>query len=356
MSATLSDLRDRLQTSLGDFDGIYADLYTAALNDATRETFPALHRRLDLIELVSGSSVPNGHFRDWTVSNSVPDFWGLSNATAAANTSGAHYRGGSKSMILTASAINGYAEVNSSAFPRLLDLGGYQVTARAWLRPEVANDCFLRIYAVNTTGVTQSLDSVNTATAAQWTLFGLSDQQLIGDLTFLGIRALIKTNAKTCHIDNLRLYGKELLDYVLPVDFKKGKLLKVSIQASGGADDIYPASWEVVYGWSLQDDGTNKYLHMPYHYYDDAYIRLEGIAPLETAASDTDSISVPEDKVALLVAYAKYLVFNRRIGIVSSQEVGRYEMLAERALKEYYRLLPMMRMATPSIQMKIPIY
>jgi len=69
--------------------------------------------------------------------------------------------------------------------------------------------------------------------------------------------------------------------------------------------------------------------------------------------ADTDTIELENEKVNLLIAYAKYKLYQMVEGPVSSQDTRRYETNSGKAYGEYMRLLPKLRMYTPSSAMNV---
>ena len=338
------------------------DMYVNALNDAIRELYPTLHRKLDVTELVTGNILPNSHFRDWA-SNSYPDKYTVTNATAAATTTAGLTRGGAKSALVTASAADGYMSITSKDYPRLLDLVGKSVHFYAWAYPSTANDAFLTIYTVGKTStgtVTQTLNSTTACPATSWTLLKLEDQAINEDIDEIQFRFRIHTNGETCYFDHARVQGRNIFEYLMPTDFKGGSIDQVHVQANSYSaeitDDIKPTMWDRVTGYGIIDDGTDKFLGLPTGYSERRLIRLIGHAPLEAVSAYSGTISLDGEKVNLLVAYAKYKLYQMIEGPVSSQDVGRFEKESAKAYGEYMRLLPGLRMYTPTGKLKLPVY
>ena len=311
------------------------DWYINALNDAIRETSAHLFRYMDVTELVLGNLLPNAHFRDWT-SSSNPDKWTTSNVTAAANTTTDYIRGGAKSVKVTASATDGYLYCGYVTNPYLLGVMGKNVTARVWAYPQVANDARIYLYTIKAEGTEQNLYSTTTCPAGKWTLLELSNQSISDDIVQFQYGLQVRTDTKYAYFDNARLIGADVTNYLLPIDFRDGHLAQVILQ--GGAYSDYPAdallTMDVseIYGWDIKKDGTDKYLVMPYPYSGgEQLIRLVGDAPLSTVSAYTDTVEISGEQVNLLIAYAKYKLYQMVEGQVSSQEIGRYESQSAKA-------------------------
>lgn len=237
-----------------------------AINRAIEELYPSLHKRLDDLTLITGNILPNASFEDWA-SSSYPDFYGVTNATAAETTTAGLIRGqrGTTSALVTASAADGYVYISSDNYPRLLDLMGHDVDFYAWAYPSAADDAFLTIYTVSNDGsTTQTLSSTTSCPASVFTRLELEDQTLNDDLEEIQIRFRVHTNGETCYFDDAVVCGKNLYEYLLPDNFQNGSVDQVYRQTEGYSDDVaaydlHPRKWQSE-GFSIIDDGTYKYL------------------------------------------------------------------------------------------------
>ncbi len=337
--------------------------YIAAFNDTIRELSDVLFKYLDVSELVTGNILPNSHFRDWTLST-YPDKWTLSSAniTATAYTTAGGYWGGTKSMnaLTGAAGANSYVYVTSDNWPALLDTMGKTVSAYVWAYPQTADDATIVLYTIKADGTTtQTLTSTTACPAGKWTLLKLENQAINDDIVNFQFRLAVASNSKYVYFDHARLIGTDNTKYLLPNDFRDGKLARVEIQTSGYSDkicdDLRPNSWETCYDWIISNDGTDKYLELPY-YPSSSLIRLRGTGTLSTVSAYTDTIEIDGDKLNLFIAYAKYKLYQAIEGPVSSQDVGRYESNSAKAYGEYLRLLPSLRMNPPKTTMKLSTY
>jgi len=323
-----------------------------AILEAVEEVYPALYRPLDVAELSTGNYLPNSHFRDWT-STSYPDKYNKISATCAKATAAGLYRGGSSSSLVSPSAADGYMFITSgnttdAGYPRLLDLMGRTVSFYAWAYPSTADDAFLTIYTLQADGTAQTLNSTTTCPATKWTLLKLEDQTLNDDLVEIQFRFRVHTNAQTCYFDNARVTSKNTFEYLLPLDFKNGSVAEVYIQSTGysdfACDDLRPRYWERVFGYDIIDDGTDKHLSLPYLYTKDRQIRLVGKTPLEDMSASTNAlaaaktISLDGEKLRLLIAYAKYKLYQLVPEVPAAEDLGRFETAQAKALFEYRRL------------------
>tara|TARA_Y100000310_G_scaffold131489_1_gene130696 strand:- start:1634 stop:2947 length:1314 start_codon:yes stop_codon:yes gene_type:complete len=324
-----------------------------SINDAIKELRNVLHRRLDFWEVVSGDMLPNPFFRDWT-SSSKPDKWTIKDGSATANTGGMYTLGAKKSMKLVATATNGLAYVSSDDYPRLLDAMGRTADLRAWARPTTADDAFVRIETKQADGTTQVLQSTTTCPVNEFSELSLTDQMLNDNLVQINVGVGVGTNGQSAHFTKSRLFGRTTYEYLLPNDFRDGALSDVEVQSNGDTNTIAPRFWSKARGWDIEDDGTDKFLRMPSSYPNDVYFRLKGYAPLSTVNAASDTIETDEENhLSMLIAYAKYLLYQKTEQPVSSEDKGRYETQAAKAYGEYKRLLPSGRMVPPSGPMRL---
>ena len=334
------------------------DLYVDAINDAIREIYPVLHRKLDVAELVTGNILPNSHFRDWA-STALPDKWAVSNAAATASTAIGTYRGGKKSAKVTPTATDGYLYISSDTYPRLLDIMDKTVSIRGYAYPEVANDPKLIIYTNDTAGSTQTLSTATAASAGVFTKLELEDQAINDNLEEVQIRCQVASSTKYTYFDHVRLIGADVNEYLLPTDFKDGTIDEVHIQSSGYSDeicdDLHPTQWEKVYGWEIINDGTDEFLKLPYLYPTERLIRLLGYAPLSTVSLDANTVELDGEKVNLLIAYAKYKLYTYIEPPVSTQDIRRYETGSMKAYSEYMRLKTKLAMSKGSPTMNLGV-
>ena len=310
----------------------------SAIQDAILEKYPQTFLYLDNRDLVTGNILPPFN---WATSSTL-DVWTEPTGTLAKNTDKTYIWRGSSSAKLTASGANDYLYVTSDVHRRLLDLMGENVDFKCWVYPEVADDVFLTIYTVQKDGTTQTLNSTTTTYAGKKCLIELEDQSINDDIEHFEARLRVKTDTKYGYFDMPRLTGKDVHEYMLPKDFQDGDVSEVYIQTSGhsddACDDILPINWHQVYNSKIRDDGTYKYLYLPNSYGDNKQIRLIGQKPLESLSSATDTISLDQEHIRPLIAYALYLLFERQKDGASSEDIGRIEYTAQYWLGKYNQL------------------
>jgi hypothetical protein len=340
-TTTLLVLRGDLQTAIGADEGQYAGKYTDAIKNAIKQTYPTLHRPLEDRSLVTGNILPNAHFEDWA-SSSNPDFYSLTTATCAEETTSYRGQRGSSACKVTATSAGGYLYISSDTYPRLLDLMDKSVSAYVWANPQTADDGTVEIYTKQADGTEQTLTSTTSNPAGEFTLLKLEDQTPNDDLVEVQIRVKVTTNGQYVIYDGLRVVsGQNVYDYVLPTDVLNGDLAQVYVQISGysekACDDINPrqSSFSQVRDWDIVNDGTYDYLHFDSSYSTSRQIKLIGTTPLETLSADADTISLSGNKTDLLIFYAAYLLYEMQAHVVASKDISRYERAAMYWLAKY---------------------
>ena len=354
-TTALSVLKTKLQTAIADDKRIYWEHYADAINNAIREVYPNLHRPLDDVSLITGNILPNSHFEDWATTT-YPDHYNVSTVTALEETT--EIRGGASSAKVTRAGADGYMYISEVEWPRLLDLMDKTISFKCWVLASSASQAYIEINTEKADGTTTQIETSSAHSGAgEWELLEIEDFELNDDLTVIKFSFKVITADGDVCFDNARITGKTVYEYLLPQDLQDGHISQVYIQTSGYSDDIcddlHPSSWEKVYGWGTVNDGSYKYLRLPAGYSNGRRIRLVGHCPLETLSADTDTVSIDGEKPNLLIAYAAHLLFEMEMGIPSATDVSRYERLSAYWLNKYYRMLPQLKMATPSGTMKI---
>jgi len=353
-----------------DFHRYQREYYKKAINDAIREIYPALHRKIEARSLTTGNILPP---EDWWPTTSTLKFYSQQGTSASIDQStgsGLYYGElGSRAIKFTAGAgtTDDYLYISAKDYPRLLDLMDRSVDFKSWIytnctRSTASNEPWLQIYTKNSTGGEQTLPSTTASHDALssecWNLLELESQSLNDDLTDVQIRFRVNPKGKYIILDKPRVVGKHLYEYMLPYNFQNGELHQVWIQTSGYSDDpcddIQPRTWERVYGYSVKDDGTYKWIRMPFLPSNNRQIWLIGTAPLSTLSSDTDTVEIDGERINLLVALAKYKFYQQLSEPAGAQDVSRYKNALAEAYGEYLRLLRSHRMPMPSGTMKLP--
>ncbi len=328
-----------------------------ALNQAARKIHPYLFRIITNEDLISNNALPNGRFTDWSVST-YPDYWRVTNATATKTTTISAIRGGSASVLLVASADNGYMACTSSiTFPSLLDLQGRTVSFKAWAFPSMtANTAVLEIVTIQPDGTTQTLTSTTACPLSKWTLLELENQVLNDNLHLIQAKCKITTSGSSVYFANARLIDS-VQRYVLPLDFQNPQAIvdRASIQITGQSDDYCDdflgyAQFTPFWGWDTFDDSTTKYLttsNLP----SNRIIRLEGHAPLESNLdAATDTMTIEDPYTDLLIEYAAHLLFDMEAGIPSGQDRDFLLRESFRYRTNYESMRGSMKMIPPNSQ------
>ena len=335
MTTTLLSLRSKLQTAIGDKNQVYADNYSDAITNAIEQIYPDLFRYLDNRDLITGNILPPFN---WSTT-ALLDIYTEGAGTTLKNTDGAYIWRGSSSLKATASGADDYWYISSNDYPRLLDLMDKTIDFKCWVYPEVANDVWIQIYTVKADGTTkqylpqdyadeQSTAGFSyatiapTAPAGAFTLLEAEDQSINDDIVEIQFRMGVHSTTKYAYFDQPRATGRDIHEYLLPTDAKKGVISRVYIQPSGYSDDIcddlhpkFPDSSEV-FNSKVFSDGTYKYLYLPTST-SKRQIRLFGYYPLETLSVDTDTITPDGKEIDLLIAYAAHLMFEMECGSIA---------------------------------------
>lgn len=323
-----------------------------AINRAIDMLYPSLFKDVDDMTLVGGNWLPDASFEWWT-SSSALKMYSTSNVTLAKTSSGANTRGqlGTFSAKATSTAGNGYFYISSNSYPKLLDLMGKTVDMYCMAAPEVANDASIVIYTKQADGTAQTLTSITTCPAGEFTLLSLIGQALNDNLVEIEIRFKITTNAKYVYFDDAWIgSGTTVGEFLLPPAFQTGTLSSVYQQTSGYSDvpfyDLHPKFWQQL-EWDIISDGVYRYLKPVEKPTNWRRLRLKGYTQLESLSADTDTISLDGPRLNLIVAFACHLLYEMEKGTVSSEDKGRYD-------QESAYWLAKCRMLTPTLMMMRP--
>jgi len=320
--------------------------YRLAINRAIEEIFPAIHRKVDNIDLITGNVLPPFN---WATTSTL-DFYTEPSGTLTKTTS-TYIRNSETSAYLKASGANDSLYLSSVDYPRLLDQMDSTVDFKCWVYPEVLDDATLIIKTWQADGTTQTLTSTTSCPAGYWTLLELEDQDLNDDLSKIEFHLNVATDTKYVYFEPPRVIGRSVKEYLLPKDFQTGAVDQVYIQVGGysddACDDLRP-DWRRVFNGRVFQDGAYKYLRLP-GYGKNRRIGLVGTTPLESLSSYTDTITLDESGASdLLIAYAGYLLYEMTESPVSSEDITRYERESAKRYNKYLRLLSKFRMGTPS--------
>jgi len=316
-----------------------------AINDATRDISQVLFRRLDDITLITGNILPNAHFEDWALTT-IPDKYAVSNATAAETTTAGLIRGGLASALVTASAADGYMYVDSDSHPRLLDLMNKTIDFKCQAYPSTADDAFLTIAYEDGDAAETTVNSTTECPADVFTQLKIEDQAIPDGITKISFRFRVHTKDATCYFDDARVNGRNFYEYLLPTTF--GTLSQVYIQTSGysddACDDLHPRYWSDPIEFRINYDGTDKYVRLDALYASPRRIRLIGHCALEDLSASTDTVSLDDPEVNLLVTYAAMKLYEQVRGTVSSEDKSLMNEEIARLEREFRLLKPSLMM------------
>ena len=346
MTTLASTLTSRLQTLIGDTASVYADKYLDAINNAAREIYPVLFKRLLNETLITGNALPNSHFEDWS-QTTYPDHWAVSSVTALEETT--IIRGGAKSAKVTRAGTDGYLYCYDTSWQRLLDLMDITVSFKCWVLASTADQAYIEIYD----GTDTETSTAHTG-GGEWELLEIEDYDLPDDLTDIQFRLKVITSDGDAYFDNARVTGKNLYEYLLPLDFQNGTVSQVHLQSQGYSDDICDDldlganAYSELFGWKIIDDGTYKYLRTASKLTANRKLKLIGYCPLEDDLdADADTLSLEGGRLNLLLSYAAYLLYEMQRGVVSSDGIDRYDRECARWLGKVQMLKSRLRMRRP---------
>lgn len=327
-----------------------------AINDAIRELYPRASKSVDLRHLVTNNILPDGHFEWWT-STSALKMFSTTNASLTQTSTAGLTRGGKYSAKVTASAADGVLYLDSQSYPRLLDLMNHTIDFKAWAYPSVADDAFLTIVYYDASGTTTTTSSTTVCPASVFTLLEIEDLSIPDNITRIVFRFRVHTNAAYTYFDNARVNGISIYELLLPDEFQDGNLYQVHKQTSSYSDDpcddITPEFGEELWGWTTESDGTYKYLRLDTSYGDNYSLKLVGITPLESVSAGTDTISLDDPQVDLIIAYSKYKLFQRKAITASGEDVSNYRLSMMDAYSVFLILAPSLSKSLPSSVLRI---
>ncbi len=341
------------------FTRMNPDTYLEAIQTAVRSLDDKLFRHLDDLTLLTSNLLPNSHFEDQTTSG-TPDLYTLSSVTGTKTTTAGLYRGprGRVSIKLTDSGSGGgYMSINSKTWPALLRLQGHTVSFYTDAYPATADDAEIEIYTVSNDGsTTQTLTSDTSNAATQWTKLKLEDQNINDDLTYIEFRWKVTTASDAIYFDNAYLTtGLSVYEHLLPKDFRDGELTDVYVVLADPDKDPFQDKFSenqrrLIKGseWNLYNDGTYEYIRTP-AFGSRYYLRLIGYKPLETLSSDSDTISVNDPQLDLIIAQSALELYKIEQGTVGVSDSTRYNRAIGKWEFEVFKLSRLHQMTKPSM-------
>lgn len=322
-----------------------------AIETARKQIYPDLFRFLDNRDLITGNILPPFN---WSTT-ALLDVYTEPTGTLLKTTDGDYVRGGSSSAKVTGSGANDVLSIDSTDYPRLLDLMGNSIDFKCWAYPvDAADDAFLTIQWTTSAGASATVNSTTACPKGQFTLLEIEDQAIPDDIVQIQFRMRVLTTAQNVYFGQPRVTGLDIHEYLLPKDAQDGLVTRVFVQSTGSADDacddLHPQFQEIFDSHTI-DDGSYKYLYLPTSL-SERQIRLIGYYPLETLSAAADTITPDGKEIELLIAYAKYIFYKQRSQPVSSEDRTRYKEEEVDAYRDYV-MLKNLRMITPPMSMKL---
>lgn len=322
---------------------------------AIQHIYPHLYRSVDNRDLITGNILPPFN---WSTT-ALLDVYAEPSGTLLKTTDGDYFRKGSSSARVTASGANDVISIDSTDYPRLLDLMNTTIDFKCWAHPvDADDDAFLTIQYTESDGTSVTVNSTTECDTGQFTLLKIEDQAIPDDIVQIQFRLRTLTTLQNVYFDQPRVTGRDVTEYLLPSDFQDGRRPRVQIQTSGYADDIcddlLPIHWEEIHDYEVFNDGTYWYLRLPTGIPSERQIRLQANLPLEEVDDDAETISLIGERLQLIVQYAAHLLYEEAGQPVASEDIGRYEDGTDKFLRNYYRLLQTLGMPAPHINMNLP--
>jgi hypothetical protein len=334
MSTTAATLFTRFRQVIGDYNNRYEGHYYEWINEAARESFPTLSKTILDRTLIIGNALPNSHFEDWA-SSSYPDWYAVTNATAGKEST--YIRGGTYSAKVTASAADGYMYITSATYPKLLDLMGQTIKIACWCNPQTANDVFMDVYYVDSTGTATTTSTTSTAVASQYNLLYRDSIAIPDDIVTLQIRFRVHTSGQYAYFDNARVIG-ETGDLILSTSIKEVSHVgwQVTSHATYPCDDIGMVFF-AEFPPQMYSDGTYNYLVVPSDFPSERLLEIRGKGYLEDTLDGTaDTISLDGQSVQQFLYMVKAVAYDRLRGLASTEDTEKLEYEKERALEQFY--------------------
>lgn len=273
-----------------------------ALIFAAKHGFPSIFERIRDETKTVGNWLRNACVEIWT-SASYPDYFRVSDLTAAVNTTAPYYSRGSSSAKLTGSA--GYLYQNSVQNIDLLQLAGGRLTFTAEVWANVASDARLSIYD----GTTTTYSSYHTG--------GDTREKLTVSATIAAspseVRFAIHRGAtSTVYTDDWRVYGptRDRI-YIGDIGLAQGKPHRISQSADAA---IQNEPWHLFHKYDVQDG----WLHLP-EGSPNCRLRIEGIGYLDfikDGAVSTDwaaVVDIDSPQTEILIAEAVMYLYTQMI-------------------------------------------
>lgn len=315
------------------------DHYKQAILEATKEIYPTLHKKVDDITLVTGNIGPDFHFESWSDSSTLR-IWTASNITLLQTSTAGETRGGKYAAHCTATAGNGNLTVHSNTFPELLQLQGLSVDAYVQALPQTADDASIIVTTKQADGTTQTFTSDTVNPAGEFTKLKKEAMNFNDNLAEVEFKVNVLTSGQYVIFDDAYLGGMNLSEYLMPHDLIEGHLSQVIMQRVGRSDEGFYDTAPFIednsgmdFSFKERNDGTNVYLKLVGSVPSERRLRLIGDTPLEALSADTDTITLDDHRVPLLIAKARLIFLERERSLISAEDDTRFDREYGRALR-----------------------
>jgi len=296
-----------------------------SINVAIKDSFPALAVPVIDTTLVTGNILENASFEVWTAAT-YPDYWAVSTATAAEDTTNVIH--GTSSVKLSVAA--GYLHLSSNSCARLRDLENKAVAFYCWVKTAADSNARLGIYTKTQSGTEATTYSDYHTGGDEWEKLELENVSIPDDLAVVQIRLCIsKTTA--AYFDNAYLLtGNE--EFTLPDTLTQ----PVAVYECNSADDFnvtswYPCDWEIV-----NKSGT-KYIRV-YGASGGNKIEIRGLKTHTALSSETSTIDITPEWEKIIVAGAISNLLRSKASNINSQDKGTVLKEADRWERKYETL------------------
>lgn len=321
--------------------------YKDAVLEAIKEIYPTLHISVDE-EIVAGNILPS--LSDFS-SSSTLTWYTASDSTILRTSTAGQTRNDTYACKTTSGAANGYIYISSDTYPRLLQLQGKTVDFSVWALPQTADDATMSIIATEPDGTQTTYTTTTSCPAGQYTRIYYDGAAMPTTLADLTVKFITATNGQYTIWNSPYLDGILLTDYLLPyidmhVDFVE------AFPADNDDQYVFHTCKGIPVPYRQIQNATQRYVKLLRYVPDEYRLRITGRRPLETLSSDTDTVTIEDERVPLLIALAKYIFFDREVKPQSSEDISQAEYFANKALNQYRSMILSKGMPTPSVYIK----
>ena len=303
------------------------DDYTHFINQAIRDSYPFICQEVRDSTLIGGNVIPNANFEKWT-STSYPDYWTVSVATVAAESTTKLF--GSYSMKLSTAAGSCYC--SSGSFLPMLSLQDSTVTFKCWVNTAAASTARIGVYTmVNDGSTTATTYSDYHTGSGKWELLEVENVSVPDDLA--EIRFICATSTVTAaYFDQVWAIGT-VGDYLLPSTIDT--VMQVW-QCDESAEEIDAIPSERLDFTKVERSGTH-YISVP-DVSDEKKILLIGTYPYTALTTDASTVDLSTEQESAIVIGAAGLMLSSSAPLISSQDSKTRLQLAQNYLQRFETL------------------